>query len=611
MAQLLPGSNAYTYEPLKDFHSFRTLELFAGQSSEPLRGRLRTHSQDPFVTYEALSYAWGGPKMTNSIHIEDKELAITANLHHALVRLRRTGKPRVLWADGICINQKDSAEKSRQVRRMALYYQHAEQVIVYLGEAADGSEKVLSLIEKIHLHLSHVPPGLQISSTVLEAFSLPSAEDDVWEALGCLFLRPWWTRYWVIQEVIKGQNVNVFCGGWICPWDKFSNSIQAVNDHGLPFSNTADPRPMAPVRSGLRGLSNMSTLRLSMWQNPEDASWKLIDLLQRCRTSEASDDRDYIFAMTGLCVEAAGLRPGAAKDMNPEALDPNYTHTTQKTYIRFARHMVEWGDGIKVLYCASYGRETCELPSWVPNWAARDTLWVQLCPPEDGGPNYHFSAATSAHRFFKMSTVSDYLIVRGIIVDHLTKVGAAPSLEADDSWTRDINAVVQADADLVEFLEPFSSYPSQENLDDVIWKTLCCNVGTHCTMEAPHDFRDLYLGVVDFAQFYAAFSATGVSNISEAHAASAIEKCNEFLKQSAPFCLHRRRAIATAGWVAQVPLLAEPGDAIFIPLGSAVPFILRPSVDGYKLVGECYVHGLMKGEALKMESFSVQDVTLV
>ena len=29
------------------------------------------------------------------------------------------------------------------------------------------------------------------------------------------------------------------------------------------------------------------------------------------------------------------------------------------------------------------------------------------------------------------------------------------------------------------------------------------------------------------------------------------------------------------------------------------PFILRPKGENYQLVGECYVHGIMDGEAMK------------
>jgi hypothetical protein len=43
----------------------------------------------------------------------------------------------------------------------------------------------------------------------------------------------------------------------------------------------------------------------------------------------------------------------------------------------------------------------------------------------------------------------------------------------------------------------------------------------------------------------------------------------------------------------------KPGDKIFILLGSKSPVALRPSPDGYKVVGEMYLEGVMNGEAMK------------
>jgi hypothetical protein len=46
----------------------------------------------------------------------------------------------------------------------------------------------------------------------------------------------------------------------------------------------------------------------------------------------------------------------------------------------------------------------------------------------------------------------------------------------------------------------------------------------------------------------------------------------------------------------------RPGDAIYLIKGASVPYVFRPlsknPADGFKLVGEVYVHGIMYGEAL-------------
>jgi hypothetical protein len=54
------------------------------------------------------------------------------------------------------------------------------------------------------------------------------------------------------------------------------------------------------------------------------------------------------------------------------------------------------------------------------------------------------------------------------------------------------------------------------------------------------------------------------------------------------------------GYYVLGPKVMKPGDIICVLFGGKMPFCLRPWGDRYLLVGECYVHGLMNGEAMKM-----------
>lgn len=54
------------------------------------------------------------------------------------------------------------------------------------------------------------------------------------------------------------------------------------------------------------------------------------------------------------------------------------------------------------------------------------------------------------------------------------------------------------------------------------------------------------------------------------------------------------------GYYVLGPAIMEQGDVICVLFGGKLPFCLRPLGEGYLLVGECYVHGLVKGEALDM-----------
>lgn len=56
------------------------------------------------------------------------------------------------------------------------------------------------------------------------------------------------------------------------------------------------------------------------------------------------------------------------------------------------------------------------------------------------------------------------------------------------------------------------------------------------------------------------------------------------------------------GYYVLGPKVTQPGDIVCVLFGGKLPFCLRPLGDRYLLVGECYVHGLMNGEAMEMMS---------
>lgn len=59
------------------------------------------------------------------------------------------------------------------------------------------------------------------------------------------------------------------------------------------------------------------------------------------------------------------------------------------------------------------------------------------------------------------------------------------------------------------------------------------------------------------------------------------------------------------------PIGCEAGDRICVIRGGSVPFVIQKHDDGWLLMGECYVRGLMDGEAIQMDEIEMQDITLV
>jgi hypothetical protein len=51
------------------------------------------------------------------------------------------------------------------------------------------------------------------------------------------------------------------------------------------------------------------------------------------------------------------------------------------------------------------------------------------------------------------------------------------------------------------------------------------------------------------------------------------------------------------GYIGMVPWLVRRKDVIMLIKGGRVPLALRPRGNNYELLGDCYIHGIMKGEA--------------
>jgi hypothetical protein len=71
------------------------------------------------------------------------------------------------------------------------------------------------------------------------------------------------------------------------------------------------------------------------------------------------------------------------------------------------------------------------------------------------------------------------------------------------------------------------------------------------------------------------------------------------------FCSTRHRRIGF------VPKNTQVGDIICILYGGEVPYVLRPRKDGcYSIIGECYIHGIMHGEALSEGGIGTKEFKL-
>ena len=116
-----------SYHPLdQSLRQIRLAHILPTQS-ERIDVELQTVSLDDNPVYDALSYCWGNPKHRATIRINGQAREVTVSLEAALrvLRNKSQGNIVVLWADSICINQRDTRERGQQVSIMPDIYRSA------------------------------------------------------------------------------------------------------------------------------------------------------------------------------------------------------------------------------------------------------------------------------------------------------------------------------------------------------------------------------------------------------------------------------------------------------------------------------------------------------
>ena len=81
---------------------------------------------------EAPSYIapWGDERNKRPVLVDGSEMGVTRNLEEALRHLQQEHKSFLVWADAVCINQGNCAEKDHQIQLMRNIYETASVVFI-------------------------------------------------------------------------------------------------------------------------------------------------------------------------------------------------------------------------------------------------------------------------------------------------------------------------------------------------------------------------------------------------------------------------------------------------------------------------------------------------
>jgi hypothetical protein len=185
---------AFEYKSLPGNH-IRLLNISksASERSLPLY-EIEVVYIDQAGDFFALSYTWDGQTPDHPIVCNGAELMVTLNVYTLLpFLLKRYGQLRI-WIDGVCINQRDVAEKSVQVPMMGKIYSEAKKVIIWLGvgtpETAEAIKEIPTLAARLKSHggfnFRKGDPDYELALR-----DLPPRSSSVWVGLYQIYTRSW------------------------------------------------------------------------------------------------------------------------------------------------------------------------------------------------------------------------------------------------------------------------------------------------------------------------------------------------------------------------------------------------------------------------------------
>lgn len=172
--------------------------------------------------YITLSYVWGDLPSSRSIYIGEFQMDVGANLYSALQHLRRKDRTVYIWADAICINQKDSEERNHQVQKMRQIYSSAEETIIYLGDL-DGGNTTITAWNYLERHSAWgMNENLDVDETrPITLNALKNWRGDLEDVEIDVLRRAWFRRVWVFPEVVVSRKLSIQCGNRRIDWDDF------------------------------------------------------------------------------------------------------------------------------------------------------------------------------------------------------------------------------------------------------------------------------------------------------------------------------------------------------------------------------------------------------
>jgi hypothetical protein len=568
--------------------------------------------------FEAISYCWESEVRETDVIVDDTVVQVPKNLGALLQYLQHLPEARSgmrFWIDGLCINQTDVREKNHQVGLMKRIYSRALSVITWLGPGYSESDLALEYM-----------CGMSIGKD----FGPYLHEGSAWAAILGVWSRNYFARMWIIQELALNRSLSLFmCGKWQVPRTSIEHTCneamdwaRLIADRIVGFEYPASYPLIADQASIWDIAYNVS--RICSLQ-PSDIVEKKLDLARRAK---AKDPRDKIYGLLGLL-------PGYLADF----MEPDYSKSIDQVYMEFAIQMLRASCSLDEIlsWCRYAG--SCGLPSWVPDWNqpfVRHHLQWFRNRRASGEKISSWSLSAGGQELSCIGCQVDVISIGSLSSPKHPSNGVEVPLPPQKYTRKGTFGRYHNNHDLQAAMHRtlLHDHPKKKprmSLTDMSWVDF-----SRWTRHeiVPHAWEN-WKKVASFVETNAHLPIFGLplrdlftpdTYSSKDHLDLTVGPNGYPKPISSDDCYHDnlqlfavgmkgRKLITThTGWLGLAPEEAEIGDTIAILFGCNYPVTLRPYGGSFKYIGECYIDGLMDGEAIdasSREGYEEEMITLV
>lgn len=589
------------HDSLQSSRHIRLLNLSPGTLEDPIYCTLsQIHVDSPDAVYVALSYTWGDPEHRLPIQCNDATASITVNLYSALLRLRKVDVKQVLWIDALCINQGTDHdalwERAGQIRMMDSIFSRAEMVLVDLGGAeAERSRKVREILAPME-EISH-KDSLSDQDWSAAVEPLLSVDDDsiFLMLLEDFILRPWFGRVWVVQEFVVARHVEFMLGTVTIHMDILRCIKPVVEEYfarRLEIGRTAT----LPLATRTFDLSNVIAF-LGLLHNTRrfrqvfDQRLSFPLVLQFGARCHASDKRDRIYGMLGLLDESISSE-----------IHVDYSESDSKLEQRLAKLLIEHGFLLDCLTRAKGPNQ--KTASWTPSLISSKVVDEPSTMQHE--ESYHlYRACGSESPYAHVTDDWATLVTKAVRVDTVQFI-SLPNKSYDARVGKLVSLTPKNMAGWYNYVrrwvdKHFKEWNSTVR-HRVLWQTFSWDrvVGSE---EFERRSRSPIEIDADRTPMEEYFRSASSSNGPESPPLDLVPQYQRLFDS-----ISMRICRTGRGRMALVPEKAVHGTEIWIIPGVEVPFVLRRIDHGHILVGPCYVHGIMDGEALDLSPLNVEEL---